>query len=173
MKKFYFILFFILLVANFLIYQSLSAPRILEVTILEVGEKGLPAGRQGNAILIRTPNNKTLLIDTGPDASILRALGAALSMWQRRIDAVVLTSEKASSVGGLPDVTSRYYIPTPIHFGTAAVPYGTRLAFDSVSVAVLYADLLNISYGSASFSISSTTPKGTYISDGKIMTKTK
>jgi len=164
MKKFYFILFFILLVANFFIYQSLFAPHITEVTVLEVGEKG-------DAILVRTPNGKTLLIDTGPDASILRALGAALPMWQRRIDAVALTSEKTVQIGGLSDVKIRYLIPTPIHFGTIDTPYGTRLALDGVSVAVLYTGLLNISYGSTSLSISSTTSKGTYLSDGKIVTK--
>lgn len=166
MKNFYFFIsFFILLVANFFIYQSLFAQRVLEISVLEVGK--------GDATLVRTPNGKTLLIDTGPDASILRALGAALPFWQRRVDAVALTSDKAASVGGLQDVKNRYNLPTPIHFGTADMPYGTRLTLDSVQITILYANLLTISYGSTALLISSTTPKSVYISDGETMTKIK
>jgi len=169
MRNFYFILFFILIAVNFTIYRTFFAPRVLEVSVLEVGP---PAGG-GNATLVRTPNGKTLLIDTGPDASILRALGAALPFWQRRVDAVALTSEKTASVGGLPDVKNRYAVPTPIHFGTADFPYGARLTFDSVQVEILYIGTIKISYGSTALLISSTTPKGVYISDGKTMTKPK
>ncbi|MFA5744643.1 MAG: hypothetical protein WC887_00250 [Candidatus Paceibacterota bacterium] len=158
MKNFYLILFFILIAINFTIYRTIFAPRVLEISVLEAGK--------GNATLVRTPNGKTLLIDTGPDASILRALGTALPPWQRRIDTIILTSDKASSSKGLLDVTSRYKIPTPLHFGTATTPYGTPLTIDSVQITVIYADLLSISYGSTALLISSSTPKGVYISDG-------
>ena len=153
-----------LLIANVTIYRAIFAPRVLEISVLEVGK--------GNATLVQTPNGKTLLIDTGPDASILRALGAALPFWQRRVDAVALTSDKTASVGGLQDVKNRYAVPTPIHFGTD-ISYGTRLTLDSVQITIIYADLLSISYGSTSLLISSTTPKGVYISDGTTITKIK
>lgn len=154
MRNFYFILFFILLATNFLIFQAILAPRTLEVTVLEVGK--------GDATLVRNPNGKTLLVDTGPDASILRALGTALPPWQRTIDALVLTSEKAGAVGGLQDVVSRYHVPTPVRFGTAAVPYGTRFAFNDIYITVLAPDIFTIFYGATFLSISSTTPKGVY-----------
>jgi glyoxylase-like metal-dependent hydrolase (beta-lactamase superfamily II) len=165
MRNSYLILFFILLVANFLVYQAILAPQVLKVTVLEVGK--------GDATLVRTPSGKTLLIDTGSDASILRALGTALPEWERHIDAIALTSEKAGATGGLPDVMSHYRVPTPIRFGTATVPYGTRLTLDDVYVDILAPDILNISYVATSLNISSTTPKGVYVSDGKIMTKIK
>jgi hypothetical protein len=158
MRNFYFILFFILLATNFLIFQAILAPRTLEVTVLEVGK--------GNATLVRTPNRKTILIDTGPDASILRALGTALPPWQRTIDAIVLTSEKTGD-GGLSDVTNRYRIPTPLRFGTITTPYGARLALDAVYIDILAPGIFTIFYGATSLSISSTTSKGIYISDGK------
>lgn len=163
MKKFYSILFFVLLVADFLIYKTIFAPQEPTVSILDVGP---PAGG-GDAILIRTPNRKTLLVDTGPDASILRALGTTLPEWQRNIDVIALTSPKTAATGGLPEVMSRYHVPTPLLFGTITIPYGTRITLDDVFVDILAPGTLNISYGNASLSISSTTPKGVYISDGK------
>jgi len=163
--SFYLLLFFGLVAGNILIYQTIFAPRTLKISVLEVGK--------GDATLVQTPDRKTILIDTGPDASVLRALGTALPEWDRKIDAVVLTSTKSNSVGGLPDVASHYHTPTPVRFGSAAVPYGTRLAFDNVSIIVLAPDTLSISYGSTLFAISSSTPKGVYISDEKIITEIK
>lgn len=154
MRNFYFIIFFILLATNFLIFQAILAPRTLEVTVLEIGK--------GDATLLQTPNGKTILIDTGPDASILRALGTTLQPWQRTIDAVILTNEKSASTGGLPDVMNRYHIPTPLRFGTITTPYGARIALDAVYIDILAPGIFTISYGSASFSISSSTPKGVY-----------
>ena len=165
MKNFYLILFFIFAAGNIYIYQTIFESRVLEVSILEVG--------RGDAILVRTPNDKTILVDAGPNASILRALGTALPEWQRRIDIIALTSEKVAAVGGLTDVMNRYHVTTQTHFGTADIPYGTRFTLDTVSVDILYAGMLNISYDSASFAISSTTPKGMYISDGKIVAQIK
>lgn len=161
--SFYLVLFFGLVAGNISIYNAIFAPRILQISILDV--------EKGDAILVRTPNRKTLLIDTGPNASILRALGTALPEWQRHIDAIALTSEKTSSVGGLPDVASRYRIPIPIRFGTETVPYGTRLAFDNVFVAILSPGTLSINYDATSLIISSSTPAGVFISDGKTFTK--
>ena len=100
--SFYLLVCLGLLIGNIKIYQELFAPRILEVSALDVGK--------GDAVLVRTPNQQILLIDTGPDASILRALGATLPPWQRTIDAIIITSTKKSSVGGLNDVLSRYKV---------------------------------------------------------------
>jgi len=96
----------ILLAANFFIYREILAPRVLEVTALEVGK--------GDATLVQTSDKKTILIDTGPDASILRALGTALPPWQRTIDAVILTNAKKNFAGGLPDVLNRYKVSRQI-----------------------------------------------------------
>ena len=101
LTSFYLILFFILIAANVSVYRTIFIGQALEVTVLDVGEKG-------SATLVRAPGGATILIDTGPDASILRALGEALPPWQRNIDAVILTSTKKASGGGLPDVLNRY-----------------------------------------------------------------
>jgi len=97
----YLFLFFILIAVNISVYRTIAIGQALEVTVLPVSEKG-------RATLVRAPGGATLLIDTGPDASILRALGNELPPWRRRIDAVILTSTKKASTGGLPDVLNRY-----------------------------------------------------------------
>jgi beta-lactamase superfamily II metal-dependent hydrolase len=180
----YIVLFFVLIAGNISVYREIFAPRVLRITILDVGEKG-------NATLVRDPNGATLLIDTGPDASILRALGEALPEWQKTIDAVVLTSATAAAAKGLPDVLTRYQVSALIRAGApgsksledalaaaasaetglrqSTVPHGTRLSHDAVNVDIISPASLNISYGSTSFKISSSTPKGVYTSDGTVI----
>lgn len=88
----------------------------LSITFLAVG----PAGQspQGDAILIRTPDGKTLLIDGGRDAvSLSQALDSHLPSWQRSLDAVVLTSTLSDSLTGLQDVVNRYEIGEVIDGG--------------------------------------------------------
>jgi beta-lactamase superfamily II metal-dependent hydrolase len=91
-NSFYAAVCVVLIAANMGVYRAIFAPQMLTVTVLEVWN--------GNATLLQSPRGETLLIDTGPDASILRALGENLPMWQRDIDAVILTSS-----GGPPHCT--------------------------------------------------------------------
>ena len=124
---------------------------------------------KGSALLVRTPHGKTVLINAGPDASILRALGTALPMWQRRLDAIILTSGSANLVGGLPAVMGRYHVSA-----MEKSPYGKRLSLGAVSIDVLTttkSPVVRLSYGATALTISTSTPKGVYISDGKTITK--
>ncbi|MDO8593760.1 MAG: hypothetical protein Q7R59_02600 [bacterium] len=148
--------------ANISVYHAILVPRVLTVTVLAVG----PVDKQNRTTLLHSPRGETLLIDTGPDASILRALGTALPMWQREIDAVILTSSAARSAGGLPTVQSRYRISKIIHIGDATTPYGYSLVFDTSIIKILAPSIYSISSGSSVFKISSSTPPGVYISDG-------
>lgn len=154
----YVLVFVGLLIGNVKVYQAIFAPPVLEVTKFDVGK--------GSAILVRSPSGKTLLIDTGSDASILRALGVTLPMWQRKIDVVILTSTKSSSVGGLPDVQRRYHISQIMRIGSKDIPYGIPLLFDGARIEIFFPEILSVFYGSTSLAISSSTPAGVYISDG-------
>jgi competence protein ComEC len=75
----------------------------LHVTFLDVG--------QGDAIFIRTPSGKQVLIDGGPsDTALLSQLGRRMPFWDRSIDLVLLTHPEADHVTGLIAVLERYRV---------------------------------------------------------------
>ncbi len=78
------------------------APKELEVTFLDVG--------QGDAILVQTPGGASILVDGGPDDSVLRELSAKLPWWRRSIDLVVATHPDMDHITGLISVVERYRI---------------------------------------------------------------
>ena len=158
-KSAYLILLIILIVGNILVYRNILAPQLFIVSVLEVAK--------GHAVLVRTPSGATLLIDTGPDAGILRALGTILPPWKRNIDAVILTSTKMSFAGGLPEVESRYRVSKRMHIGDIVAPYGTSLTFDGSHITIISPGTFIISYNATSLTVSSSTPKGVYTSDGQ------
>ncbi len=87
----------------------------LTFTFLNVTSKGQP---QGEAILVRTPDDKTLLIDGGLDASSLaQELDSRLPSWQRSLDVVLLTTPRQDHLVGLLDIVQRYEIGEIIDAG--------------------------------------------------------
>lgn len=146
-----------LIIGNMKVYQTIFTPPVLKVNVFTVG--------RGTATLVQNPNRKTVLVDTGPDASILRALGLALPIWQRDIDAVILTSTKKNFAGGLPNVMSRYHV-------AHTYSDGTHFTLDSAtSIDISSPGSFTISYGTSVFTVSSSTPAGVYVSDGKTVTQ--
>ncbi|GAC1568058.1 MAG: DNA internalization-related competence protein ComEC/Rec2 [Ktedonobacteraceae bacterium] len=88
----------------------------LTITFLNVG----PAGQssQGEAILIRTQDGKTALIDGGLDAtSLASTLDTRLPFWQRSLDMVILTAPRQDELVGLADIVSRYQVGEAIDAG--------------------------------------------------------
>lgn len=64
---------------------------------------------QGDAILLRTPGGRTVLVDGGPDPVLLASrVGRALPFWQRRIDLVVATHADQDHLAGLLGIVERY-----------------------------------------------------------------
>lgn len=95
-----------LIAANAVLWRLVfAAPdRQLEVTFLDVG--------QGDAILIEGPTGIDLLIDGGPDRSVLRKLPREIGLLDRSIDIVVETHPDKDHVAGLTDVLGRYRVNT-------------------------------------------------------------
>jgi competence protein ComEC len=106
---------------------------VLTAGLLGVCLAGLPDGKlhvyvldigQGDAILIVTPANEHILIDGGPDDTVLRKLGDVMPFYEHTIDVLILTHPHADHVNGLIEVLKRYKVKqaiiTGVHYGTAA-----------------------------------------------------
>ena len=76
--------------------------KYLTVDFLDVG--------QGDAILITAPNGNQVLIDGGPDRSVIRALGQAMPFFDHSIDLVLESHPDQDHIGGLPEVFDRYNV---------------------------------------------------------------
>lgn len=94
----YGILTAILAVVMYLIFSSPT--QALEIYILDVG--------QGDAILIKTVDNKYVLVDAGPDENVTRELQDIMPFWDRTLDLVILTHPDQDHVGGMPAVFAYY-----------------------------------------------------------------
>ncbi|MBI5077127.1 MBL fold metallo-hydrolase [Candidatus Falkowbacteria bacterium] len=86
---------------NFYFWQDKDAPA-LSVYFFDVGE--------GDAIYIRAPNNFDVLIDGGPDKSVLAELGEAMPFWDKTIEAMILTHPHSDHVTGLVEILRRYKV---------------------------------------------------------------
>lgn len=89
---------------TFLVWRTLvhDAQPVLRVSFLDIG--------QGDAILIESPSGRRMLVDGGPDGSVLRALGEVLPWYTRTIDVVLATHPDADHIGGLSDVLRQYHV---------------------------------------------------------------
>ncbi|MFA5001050.1 MAG: ComEC/Rec2 family competence protein [Candidatus Paceibacterota bacterium] len=74
----------------------------LTVNFLDVG--------QGDAILITAPNRKQVLIDGGPNQTVVRELGQVMPFFDHSIDLVMASHPDQDHIGGLPEVFNRYQV---------------------------------------------------------------
>jgi competence protein ComEC len=92
----------LVLVGSVLIWPALPDGR-LHVTFLDVG--------QGDAIFIRAPGGRQVLIDGGPDeATLLSQLGRRMPFWDRTLDLVILTHPDLDHLTGLIGALERYQV---------------------------------------------------------------
>lgn len=76
----------------------------LQVAFLDVG--------QGDAVYIRTPNGNDVLIDGGPDNSVIQKLYEIMPTFDRDIDMVVATHPDKDHIAGLIQVFESYQVHT-------------------------------------------------------------
>lgn len=81
-------------------FQVQNQSQHLTVSFLNIG--------QGDSILIQSPTGEKMLVDGGPDRSVLRELGKKMWPWDRHIDAVVETHPDKDHITGLGYVLERY-----------------------------------------------------------------
>jgi len=117
--KIYFLL--LLFFGNLMIFYTVFAEtrgNVLKVSFLDVG--------QGDAIFIESPTGNQLLIDGGPDTTILNALGRVMPFYDKTIDAVLVTHPDQDHIGGIPEVLKNYTVGEYISNG-ATSSTGTSL----------------------------------------------
>jgi len=100
--KWYF-LGILFIVTLFVWYAVFSESRDgLTVAFLDVG--------QGDSMFIETSTGQQILIDGGPNKSVLRELSKIMPFYDRSIDIVIATHPDADHIGGLPEVLKRYKV---------------------------------------------------------------
>lgn len=98
--KIIFISIFLLLI--FLLFNLSGDSDQLEVYFLDVG--------QGDAILIRTPQGRNILIDGGEDNTLLYELSQALPWWDRTIDYMIISHYHADHYMAFPEILNKYQV---------------------------------------------------------------
>ncbi len=99
----------------------------LVVAVLDVG--------QGDSIYIKSPTGVEVLIDGGPDSSVLRELPKVMTYGDRTLDAVIATHPDADHIGGLVDLVPRYTIKHFIEPGITKNTATARALTDTVAAA--------------------------------------
>jgi competence protein ComEC len=94
------------IVAGFIWYAELREDRhgLLTVSFLNIG--------QGDSIYIESPTGTQVLIDGGPDDTVIKRLGEVMPWYDRTIDLVIGTHPDSDHIGGLIDVFDRYRVGT-------------------------------------------------------------
>ena len=75
---------------------------------------------QGDAVLIETPENHTVLVDGGRDERALQQLLETRGYFARTIDLLVITHPDADHIGGLSDIFRAYNVRSVLMAGTKA-----------------------------------------------------
>ena len=95
----------ILLIATIFVWSAVfeQAPgNLLELHFFDVG--------QGDSIFIETPIGQQILIDGGPDKTVLEKLGQTMPFYDRTIDLVILTHPDNDHLTGLIEVLEYYQV---------------------------------------------------------------
>jgi len=87
-----------------------GAPGVLNLYFLDIG--------QGDATFIVLPGGPKILIDGGPDKSVLGEIDKVLKPGDRYVDIVFLTHPQLDHFGGLISVLERYKVGLFIYNGT-------------------------------------------------------
>lgn len=108
------------IVLSFFNYKS---DKNLHIYFLDVG--------QGDSEYVRRMNNFDLLIDCGPNNSVVNELGKIMPFWDRKIDYLLLTHPHADHLSGCIDIIKRYEI-------------GQIIATDAVNTSSEYLEWLKL-----------------------------
>ncbi len=101
---------------------TLADTHALKVSFLDIG--------QGDSILIQGPTGIKMLVDGGPDRSVLRELSHQLAPWDRHFDVLVETHPDKDHISGLGDVFERYSVSNFLEPGIPDTTAVSKHVFD-------------------------------------------
>lgn len=99
----------ILILLGYLFFQEQD--KNLKVVFFDVG--------QGDATLIKTPSGQKILIDGGPDNTIVNKIGKYFSFTDKTIDLIILTHAHSDHLVGLVEILKRYQVKKILYNGPA------------------------------------------------------
>lgn len=105
-KKLYLIIVFLLILS---LIQAFHVKQELLVSVLDIG--------QGDSILIKSPNYHNILIDAGPDNSVISALSKELGFFDKSIDLFILSHPHNDHYNGFFEVLDKYKVKKVILSG--------------------------------------------------------
>lgn len=103
----------VLVFANVLVWHAGAAPARsgkLTLAFLNIG--------QGDSIYIESPTGNRVLVDGGPDSSLLRELGAVMPFGSRTVDMIAVTNPDKDHYVGFLDLLDRYHVGAELEPGT-------------------------------------------------------
>lgn len=129
------ILSFFVLGGIFVYQYSKFNDRLFHVIFCDVG--------QGDAIFIKTPKGKDILVDGGPDESVLFCLSNHMPFWDKELELVILTHPHLDHFNGLISVLERYgvryFVSERLENNTASFKELTRqIKNEKLTVKYLY-----------------------------------
>jgi competence protein ComEC len=95
----------------FIYWFSGRPSKQLQIDFMDVG--------QGDAEMIITPGGRNILIDGGPDKTIMNRLSEILPSYDRTIDLMILTHPHDDHVTGLIDVVKNYKVLKILYTGVS------------------------------------------------------
>jgi competence protein ComEC len=102
-KKTTYFIIFVLACLNFFAWQEvfyLYEIKDLKVNFLSVG--------QGDSAFIKTSQNHQILIDGGPDSTVVSKIAKQMPFWDRSLDLVILSHPEKDHMQGIIEILKRY-----------------------------------------------------------------
>lgn len=108
-----FLVFLIFFLINILLFYTAwqHSHRGLTFAMMNIG--------QGDGLFIESPTGTQILFDAGPPNRVLGSLSRMMPLFDRRIDAIVVTNPDQDHIGGFADVLKSYKVGEVFEPGTA------------------------------------------------------
>ncbi|KKP31938.1 MAG: hypothetical protein A2360_03390 [Candidatus Staskawiczbacteria bacterium RIFOXYB1_FULL_32_11] len=104
-RKWVYVFIIILICLNFFAWQEVFYLYQLENLKVEFFSVG-----QGDSAFIITPQNHQILIDGGPDSTVVNKIAKQMPFWDRSLDLVILSHPEKDHMQGLMEILKRYKI---------------------------------------------------------------